>query len=196
MPPRAGELCAGAALPTAYALAQPARSPDCDDADPARRVSVGGYADADGDGVGSGPAEVFCGDGSLPAGYVPSGTDCAPADPARWQLLAYTAVDRDGDGVSAPESGTVCTGAALPAPYRTRDLGPGLRRRGSPPCGTPRCSTSTRTATASAPRRARCSALGPPGPPGFSRLGWDLDDQDPARSWDPALEEGLVLRVP
>ncbi len=44
-------------------------------------------------------------------------SDCAPNDPARWQLLPYSFVDGDGDTYTIVQSGTVCAGATLPAGY-------------------------------------------------------------------------------
>jgi hypothetical protein len=110
-----GSLCAGATLPPGYR-----NSPwgnDCDDENPTVHHGLQLYADADGDTVGAGEAVAFCTDGSVPAGYSPSGSDCAPDDSSHWQVLTYSHVDVDGDGYTTPAEGQLCAGAALPPPY-------------------------------------------------------------------------------
>jgi hypothetical protein len=108
-----GEVCAGAALPAGYA--DSAKGDDCDDTNPLIYDWVTVYADTDGDGVGAGPSSLVCTNGSVPAGDSSSGTDCAPTDPTRWQMLPYGFVDLDG--YTVPQTGTVCSGAALLPPY-------------------------------------------------------------------------------
>jgi hypothetical protein len=110
-----GQICSGASLPAGYATV--AKGDDCDDSNPAIFDLLTVYADTDGDGVGAGSALSVCTDGSVPVGDSSTATDCAPTDPTRWQMLAYSFVDRDGDGTTVPESGTVCSGAALLPPY-------------------------------------------------------------------------------
>lgn len=114
---QAGTICSGASLPKGYSLV--AGDPDCDDTDPTAFTTVTGFLDVDGDGVGDGQAMAFCTSGSLPANYAVAGGDCAPADPAAWQNLAYSFRDVDGDSAVVPEAGTVCSGAALPPTYLT-----------------------------------------------------------------------------
>jgi hypothetical protein len=62
---------------------------------------------------------TLCTTGNLPAGFVATGGDCAPLDPATWQTLAYSFRDVDGDGAVVPEIGLLCSGAALPPSYLT-----------------------------------------------------------------------------
>lgn len=110
-----GSLCAGEALPPGYRNSP--QGNDCNDEDPTVHQGLQLYADADGDMVGAGDAMVFCTDGSLPAGYSRSGSDCAPDDSSRWEVLTYAHVDVDGDGHTTPAEGQLCTGPALPPPY-------------------------------------------------------------------------------
>jgi hypothetical protein len=182
-----GTLCLGAdALPAGYAVSATGTGAlDCDDADPSRWASLTGYPDSDGDGIGAGGAETFCTAGALPAGYVTSSTDCAPDDPSKWQMLAYSFVDADGDGYTARATGSVCTGASLPAPYRATAVGndcddadPARYRwvvvypdADGDGVGAP-------------PREVRC--LGGTIPAGYSLYGWDPNDRDPAQSSVPA----------
>jgi hypothetical protein len=112
-----GAVCSGASLPKGYS--QVAGDPDCDDTDPQAFTVVTGFLDIDGDGVGDGAAMAFCTAGNLPMNYAASGGDCAPADSAAWQNLAYSFRDVDGDGAVVPEAGLVCSGAALPPTYLT-----------------------------------------------------------------------------
>lgn len=121
--PFAGTICSGANLPAGHQMF--ANGLDCDDADAAAFVSVEAYADADSDGHGVGTAVTFCTGGALPPGYATSAGDCAPADGARWQELAYSFVDLDRDGYSVAELGLICSGTWLPTGYRTTpsDLG-------------------------------------------------------------------------
>lgn len=114
---QAGTVCSGASLPRGYSLV--AGDPDCDDTDPMAFTAVTGFLDVDGDGIGDGMATAFCTGGRLPANYAATGGDCAPADPAAWQNLAYSFRDVDGDGAAVPQAGTVCSGAALPPTYLT-----------------------------------------------------------------------------
>jgi hypothetical protein len=76
-----------------------------------------GFADLDRDRFGSGAAMALCTHGSLPAGFAPTGTDCAPGDATAWQVLTFRFRDEDGDGAVTPETGSICTGAALPADH-------------------------------------------------------------------------------
>jgi hypothetical protein len=114
---QAGTVCSGASLPKGYSRV--AGAPDCDDTDPAAFTTVTGFLDIDGDGFGDGMAMTFCTSGNLPLNYAATGGDCAPADPAAWQNLAYGFRDVDGDGAVVPQAGTVCSGAALPPTYLT-----------------------------------------------------------------------------
>jgi hypothetical protein len=67
--------------------------------------------------VGAGAGTALCTAGALPADYVASNSDCAPADAGRWQLLSYAFVDGDGDGYTVAAAGQLCSGAALPPGY-------------------------------------------------------------------------------
>ena len=49
----------------------------------------------------------------------PDDTDCDDADPARWQLHAYSFRDADGDGHTRAELGSLCAGDTLPPGYAT-----------------------------------------------------------------------------
>ncbi|GEJ57546.1 hypothetical protein [Anaeromyxobacter diazotrophicus] len=175
--PESGTLCFGDAPPAGY-LTSAGRGPDCDDGDPAIHATVVAYLDADGDEVGAGPAESFCTDGSVPAGYALRGGDCAPDDKQRWQLLSYAYVDRDADGFTAAESGQVCAGGTLPDPYRAvangkdcDDADPRLHRwvvlyRDLDGDG-----------VGAGPREVQC--LADEIPAGWSIRGYDVDDADP-----------------
>ena len=114
---QSGSLCSGAALPAGYATA--AHGNDCNDGDASVFAGFTAFADSDGDGVGAGSAASLCTAGALPPGYSLSGSDCAPADAARWQMLAYGYRDADGDSYTVAQSGSLCSGAALPAGYAT-----------------------------------------------------------------------------
>lgn len=186
-------------LAAALAAASCARSPgtrdadgdgvlaglDCDDSNPAVHATVSAYPDADGDGVGSGQPATFCTAGGPPPAYAQEGTDCAPSDPAAWRLVDLA--DRDGDGFTAAAA-PVCAGATPPAPYRTAAQGNDCddgdaalfrwvvvyRDQDGDGVG-------------ARPRSITC--LGAALPPGWSRLGYDVDDLDPAVVNDPAADD-------
>lgn len=173
-------MCSGASLPRGYSLV--AGDPDCDDTDPAAFTTVTGFLDIDGDGFGDGMAMTFCTAGNLPANHAATGGDCAPADPAAWQNLAYSFRDVDGDGAVVAETGSVCSGAALPPTYLT-----------SAPAGKP-FDCNDRDAAVSIPLtifadvdrdgfgtgagQLACTNGAPPD--GFVTNGTDCDDGDPA----------------
>jgi hypothetical protein len=186
-----GTLCIGTAPPAGYATAR--FGDDCDDANPLVWVTVVGYADADGDGVGAGAGVAACTDGAIPAGQVATGTDCAPEDGSRWQLLPYALADRDGDGLTAPVTpGNVCAAAVLPEPYRAVAVGldcdDGERSVWRAVVRYPDADGDGVGAT---PRAIVC--LGSGEPPGYSRFGWDVDDADPAVQRDGADDELVEL---
>jgi hypothetical protein len=116
-----GTVCSGAALPASYASA--ASGDDCDDHDPTLTQWLDGYPDADHDHVGFGTVAHLCTNGALPADYAATASDCAHADPDRWQLLSYADRDADHDGATVPEQGVVCSGAALPPYYSNKASG-------------------------------------------------------------------------
>lgn len=67
---------------------------------------------------------TVCSGASLSAQYFntaadPNDLDCDDASNARWQLLAYTAIDADGDGHFIASTGQACSGAALSSTYAT-----------------------------------------------------------------------------
>ena len=185
-----GTICVGEQPAVGYGNAQ--NGNDCDDATPALHASVVAYPDSDGDGLGAGSPVTFCTDGSPPAGYVLLGTDCAPEDPASWQLLSYAHVDRDGDGYTAPEVGQVCAGSALPDPFRAAAGGndcaaddPSLfrwvvlyRDRDGDGIG-------------AGPRTVPC--LGASIPAGWSVFGYDPDDDSPAVQVNASEDDELLF---
>ncbi|HWN71254.1 MAG TPA: hypothetical protein VNM90_26635 [Haliangium sp.] len=189
--PESGALCTGAALPPGFA-GQSAGN-DCNDGDPAVFIGLIVFADTDGDGVGAGAATQACTDGSVPAGFRVTGSDCAPGDAAAWQTLAYTHADADGDGATVALAGQVCAGQSLPEPFRTAASGndcddddPALTRfvllypdQDGDGVGAP-------------PRAILC--LGASIPPGLSIHGYDRDDTDPGVTEDPE-EDALVLQI-
>ena len=115
--PESGTACASLVLAPPY-RAQPAGH-DCDDASAAVHTSLGGFADADGDGFGAGVLASFCTGGTLPAGIVATGGDCAQDDAALFTQRPYTHRDADADGYTIAATGEVCSGAALPVGYAT-----------------------------------------------------------------------------
>ena len=114
---QSGTVCSGAVLPSGYA--DSATGSDCDDANPAIFTLATLFPDTDDDGVGAGTGQPTCIGATPPSDTSLTGTDCAPSDPAAWQLLAYSYVDADGDTytVAPAMSSMICSGAALPAGY-------------------------------------------------------------------------------
>jgi hypothetical protein len=184
-----GSLCAGGTLPPGYSNSP--QGNDCDDASSTMHQSLLVYGDGDGDTVGAGEAVAFCTDGSVPAGYSRSGSDCAPDDSLRWQVLTYAHVDADWDGHTTPAAGQLCTGSALPPPYfagasgndcndadaarfHWRVLYPDADGDG----------------VGASPRVVPC--LGTEMPTGHSIFGFDPDDTDPGR-WEPADNSDVEL---
>ncbi len=102
----------GQSLPAGVQLT----SDDCDDGNPNVWSTQPFFFDADGDGVGVEPATLFCAS-TPPTNYAAKAGDCAPLDPTRWQMLAYSYRDADSDGYSAFSPGEVCAGSALPLGY-------------------------------------------------------------------------------
>jgi hypothetical protein len=116
-----GQICAGDSLPDGYI--DGVLEPDCDDADIGRWVVIPGFLDEDRDGVGAGEPLELCTDGAHEPGHADTDSDCAPADPAAWVVLAYGHRDADGDGATVPSSGFLCSGAALPPGYALAPTG-------------------------------------------------------------------------
>jgi hypothetical protein len=182
-----GTICIGAEIPAGYSTSG-AGPYDCDDSSPAVSRTVYGYVDEDGDGVGAGAAIQSCTDGSLPTGQVATGTDCAPADATRWQMLAYAGRDEDGDGWTTRAAGTLCSGAALPPTYAATASGNDCDDHDVSrwrwvvlyPDG-------DGDGVGAPPRTIPC--LGATLPAGFSVYGWDPDDRDPRVT--EAEEDGL-----
>jgi hypothetical protein len=104
----------------AYTLSQ---GTDCDDADARVWRLLSLYTDGDKDGYAGGAAEPRCIGALLPSGYFETSQDCAPTDPARYQLLSYSYRDADGDGVTVYAPGQVCTSSLLPSGYATTSSG-------------------------------------------------------------------------
>ena len=188
--PEAGTLCIGATPPAGYGVV--ATAPDCDDHDATVWASVWGYADGDHDEVGAGTAVELCTDGTLPAGWVASGTDCAPADGGAWRLLSYSLADADGDGYTARvATGTVCAGAALPDPSRASAAGNDCDDAdASVYRAIVRYPDHDGDGVGATPRTIFCVAAEEPA--GHSRFGWDVDDGDPDVIEDDA-EDNLLL---
>jgi hypothetical protein len=110
--PELGTRCtAGTLLPPYFATPN---GNDCDDSDPTVSVALTVFADGDLDGVGAGPGQLMCTNGSPPAGFSTSGTDCDDDDPALTHL-AVLYPDQDSDGVGTSPRSIVCIGAAIPA---------------------------------------------------------------------------------
>lgn len=187
-----GTLCIGSAPPAGYGNA--VRGDDCDDTNAATWVVVGGYLDADLDGVGAGARILTCTDGTLPAGQLATGNDCASDDGSRWRLLSYALADADGDGWTAPVTpGQVCAGAALPDPWRAAATG---RDCDDSDAAVHRAIVRYLDGDAdgvgATPRKIFCVATDEPA--GYSRFGWDVDDGDAAVQWDGA-DADLLLDV-
>jgi hypothetical protein len=167
---------------------------DCNDSDAAVHATVEGYFDADGDGTGAGTAHSFCIGGSVPAGYAAAGTDCAPEDPARWRDVVDPPADRDGDGYTAHETATLCAGAVLPAPYLVGGRGVDCDDSDA---SMYRWVTLYRDEDGDGigvrPRTSPWACFGASLPAGFSAVGWDVDDSDPAVTEDVAAEGVLGL---
>ncbi len=69
-----------------------------------------GFPDTDSDGIAD------CADTDDDGDGVADGSDCAPLDAGKWQLLSgYT--DADGDGYGSGSSRNICSGASLPSGY-------------------------------------------------------------------------------
>lgn len=76
-----GPLCGFAALPAEYAQTPVSGIPDCDDGNAAKFQMWNVFADADGDGFGTGAQIAFCAGATPPAGYAPIDGDAFPNDP-------------------------------------------------------------------------------------------------------------------
>ncbi|HWE28901.1 MAG TPA: hypothetical protein VHB97_12910, partial [Polyangia bacterium] len=133
-------------------------------------------------------------DGSTPAGYALTGTDCAPADATRWQELAYSYVDNDGDGYTVGLSGQVCAGATLPKPYATvangndcNDADPSLYRY------VVLYTDADGDGVGTMPRQIPC--LGATLPAGWSIYGDDVDDTDPTQQLDDTDIDDLLAII-
>jgi len=152
---------------------------DCDDADPSVSAALTVFADLDGDGLGAGPAQVACTDGSPPAGFSIIGTDCNDGDASRWELLTHVAIDADGDGVTVPASGQVCTDGTLPPPFE--DVANGNDCNDTDPMLTHvevLYPDQDGDGVGATPRQVLC--IGAALPAGLTRGGYDDDDSDPA----------------
>src|SRR6185436_12967656 len=176
-----GTVCSGAALPPGYLTAPPVGRPlDCDDANATISISLTVYADGDGDGIGAGASQLACTNGSPPAGFSTTGTDCADNDAAVWVALQYTAVDFDGDGVTVPALGMRCTAGVLLPPYYATSMGNDCND------ANPAISISLMVyadldgdGIGAGSSQLKCTNGSPP--PGFSMTGTDCDDGDISR---------------
>ncbi|AGC48251.1 hypothetical protein MYSTI_06979 [Myxococcus stipitatus DSM 14675] len=113
--PENGVVCGGASLPPGHAVSP--RGLDCDDKNPAVRLSWMVYVDEDADGVGAGAVSTKCAGVTVPSGYATTSTDCAPSDASAWKMLTYAHRDADGDNFTVPQTGELCTGGTLPQGY-------------------------------------------------------------------------------
>ena len=112
-----------------------------------------------------------------------SGSDCAPADAARWQMLAYGFRDADGDSYTVAQSGSLCSGAALPAGYATAAHGNDCNDGDAALWRWLVLYTdSDGDGVGVMPRQVSC--LGSALPAGWSLYGDDIDDHDPAKTTD------------
>jgi hypothetical protein len=176
-----GMVCSGATLPPGYLASAPVgRPPDCDDANAAVSIALTVYADVDDDGVGAGPAQLACTNGSPPAGFSITNTDCADNDGAVWESLPYTAADFDGDGVTAPAMGTRCTAGVLLPPYYAVPMG--LDCNDADPAVSVTLTVyvdADDDGFGAGPSQLACTDGSPPD--GFSTSGTDCNDGDAAR---------------
>jgi hypothetical protein len=187
---QAGTLCAGAALPPGYRTQ--GHGNDCDDAAFTVHTALQAWADTDADGVGAGEATTLCTDGTVPAPWSATGTDCEPEDRDHWRRLSYFHVDRDADGHTLPERGQVCTGATLHAPYFTQATGND--------CNDAQAAVfrwavlypdADGDGVGAPPREVSC--LGQGVPMGMSIKGYDVNDLDAAVQEDP--DEDLLVEL-
>ncbi len=115
-----GTVCSGSGLAWPLSSSPGWRgNGDCDDGDSLAHLNLYGYADTDADGVGGGSLLTLCTSGTLPAGYLATGGDCAAEDATRWRNYTYAYRDADGDGRFVYGTGTVCYGTAVPSGYAT-----------------------------------------------------------------------------
>jgi hypothetical protein len=174
-----GLVCSGAALPAGYLETAPVgQLLDCDDTDPAIRITLTVFVDGDRDGVGAGPGQAACTNGSPPDGFSTSGTDCDDADGSIFVSLIYTAVDFDRDGFTVPSLGTRCTAGTLLPPYHAQptghdcnDANPALTHFGV------LYPDQDGDGVGAPPRQVHCIGATPPA--GLERGGFDEDDGDP-----------------
>lgn len=163
---------------------------DCDDADAAVHALLTAWPDGDGDGVGAEASSSLCTDGTVPAGFAPTGTDCAPSDALAWREI--TLVDRDGDGVTVTDPAPLCAGETLPEPWRAAangkdcDDGDAARYRLVGVYADADGDGVGRT-----PRAFTC--IGAAVPAGGSLLGYDVDDSNPSVTEDP--DEETLARI-
>jgi len=138
------------------------------------------------------------GDGSPPLAKdtdgdsVPDARDCAPADPTRWQLLAYQSRDSDADGYRADATGEVCSGATLPPAYAasTAAAGDADCDDANPAAWRLMMLYVDADGDGVGAGAGQISCVGTAAPPGFSLLGYDpLDDpSDPTAAVISSLE--------
>lgn len=139
------------------------KTQDCNDQDAAVSTLLTGYQDDDGDGIGNGPAQMFCA-ATLPEGYVSTDGDNCPKQANASQS------DEDGDGLgdacdapgetptptSTPEQNTptpeleaTATPALEPTPTPTGEETPTLQPEQTP-SATPETETPSLTPSATA----------------------------------------------
>jgi hypothetical protein len=179
--PEIGMVCSGATLPAGYLDAAPVGRPlDCDDTNPDVSVALTIFADGDHDGFGAGPGQLACTNGSAPAGFSTSGTDCDDGDATVWVSLVYTAVDFDGDRVTAPALGTRCTAGVLVPPYYATPIGNDCDDTNPDVfIALTIFADVDRDGFGAGPGQLACTNGSPPD--GFSTSGTDCDDGDASR---------------
>ncbi len=103
---------------------------DCAPDDPSRwQMLTYTSTDADSDGYFVNSSGQVCSGSSLATGFstqavATSAADCDDFNPARWQLLAFVAVDTDGDSHPVNLTGQVCSGKSLPDGYFSEPTDP------------------------------------------------------------------------
>ncbi|WP_163999669.1 hypothetical protein [Pyxidicoccus caerfyrddinensis] len=138
------------------------------------------YRDTDGDGVGTGPQETLCTDGTLPDGWAAGAGDCDDADFTRWRRVEGLYPDLDDDGATGAGPVTACVGNSLsgyheaPGPPDCDDAAPRFQQ------STQSWLDADRDGVGSGAGVSYC--LGSHPPPGYAALDGDCAPDDSTRS--------------